>query len=447
MDRISERFQEILKKMGLLSGKKLLLAYSGGSDSSVLAHLLSKTNISFALAHVNYGLRGVESDADEVFCVESAASFGCKIYVLNKKGMIENHKQEFGTSTQEAAREIRYRWLQELCETFEYDSILTAHQQNDHIETVFINLIRGSGIKGLCGIPAVSGNIYRPLLSFSKRELEAYAKSQKLKFRSDSSNNKSVYLRNAIRNEVFPKIGAFKPGFVQSIADNIPNYEFAAYALNEYVKQFSAVHSSVEGSRIIINGDTIRNHPFGSRVLFQMIGDYGFNFAQCVDIVNAIKGGTGKIFESKDFEILINRQDIILHKKQEKTPVLSTFIDPATKRIQNPIHLQFSLIQALPDFSKRDKFTAFFDIDKLTFPLELRKIQPGDKMTPLGMKGHKKISDILIDEKIDRVTKSETYVLLSNHEIIWLIGHRTSETAKITNETQKIFKIIFLGDL
>jgi len=447
MNRLPERFQEILQKMGLEPGKKLLVAFSGGADSSVLAHLLSKTRIPFALAHVNYGLRGVESDADELFCVEAAANLGCKIHVLNKKGIVDSYKQEFGVSKQQAAREIRYGWFRQLCETYQYDAILTAHHENDHVETVLINLVRGTGIKGLCGIPAVSGNIYRPLLTFSKDELEAYAIESKVKFRTDSSNLKSQYLRNVIRNAVIPSIDELKPGFVQSIAENIPNYAFAEYCLNEYVQQFSNENLSNEDHLVRIRGEAIQNHPFGSRVLYQLIDNYGFNHSQCMAIVSAIETGTGKIFESPDFIVLINRKDIIVHAKQKEREISSTFIQQETKRIQVPIHLQLSTCKEHPDFSKIDEFTAYFDYDRLKFPLEVRKVQPGDKMIPLGMKGHKKISDIFIDDKVDRISKGEVFVLLSDSEIIWLIGHRTSEIAKITNETQKLLKIIFLPEV
>jgi tRNA(Ile)-lysidine synthase len=444
MNRLPDRFQEILQKMGLDPAKKLLVAFSGGSDSSVLVHLLSKTRIPFALAHVNYGLRGVESDADEVFCVETAAALNCNIHVLNKKSIVENYKQEFGVSTQQAAREIRYRWFQQLCKTYEYDAILTAHNKNDHVETILINLVRGTGIKGLCGIPAVSGNIYRPLLTFSKDDLDAYADENNIKFRTDSSNMESHYLRNVIRNVVIPSINELKPGFVQSIAENIPNYSFAEYCVNEFVQRFSNENMTNEGNSIQIRGEAIHNHPFGSRILYQLIDNYGFNHAQCQAIVNSIENGTGKIFESQDFVALINRKNIILRPKQNKIKVSSIFIQQDTKNIQAPIHLQLSTTQEQPDFSKIDTFTAYFDFDRLKFPLEVRKIQPGDKMIPYGMKGHKKISDIFIDDKVDRISKGEVFVLVSDNEIIWLIGHRTSEIAKITNDTQKLLKIIFL---
>lgn len=427
--QLSVKFREHWAGFKIPSDATLLLAFSGGADSTALFHLLRESGIPFSAAHVNYGLRGEESQNDEAFCKALCKAHSIPLYLY---GAADEMKSS-GASIQEKARTIRYRFFNELVADNGFNFILTAHHSGDSIETFFINLLRGSGVNGLSGIPEKNGNIIRPLLHFSKAELTAYLHQMGQGFREDASNGKDDYLRNRIRHHLLPSMEKVNSLAGERVLQSMEHLSADSALLGYFIAREFPV--SIDKTAI----ETCLKFPAELRapLLFQRFRSIGLQAAQALQLAVALEGIPGKQFYCGNHRMLIDREYILA---EEITPaeMPDILIDETDLSIPG-----YSL-QVIPTEEAKPLMggTGFLlDMDTLKFPLRWRKILPGDSMIPLGMKGRKNISDILIDQKTDRFSKEKLHVLCSGDEIVWLESFRISDSSKITAHTSRVLYI------
>lgn len=433
-----KEFLSNIEKQSLFKKKdKLLVAVSGGVDSMVLCHLLKTAGFNIHAAHCNFQLRGVEADEDE----QSVKSF-CeknKIPFLSKRFETKNTAKKKKISIQMAARELRYEWFNELIKSKGFKFLLTAHHLNDNIETFFINLCRGTGLKGLKGIEEKHNNIIRPLLNFKRKEIENYAKENKIPFRTDSSNNDDKYLRNYLRLKVIPMFKELNPSF-----DNTLNSEINL--INKYYR-FLQKHISVEKSNVVeSNNNTVKinikellNTTEPQLILFEILNEFNFNPSTVNDVFQSINGIPGKRFNSETHTLIKDRAYLIIEQNQENT-IEDTFIKKGQSHIKKPVNLK---LKQVPFFElTRDTHVIHIDADKLVYPLKLRHWIQGDKFKPFGMKGFKKLSDYFKDLKLNHFDKKNILILENgNKEIIWILNHRMDDRYKIGEKTKHILKL------
>lgn len=444
----SELKEHLKNRFPFIKNKKLLLAVSGGIDSVVLTHLLYKLGYDISIAHCNFSLRGKESNKDEAFVVE----LGEKLMVptFTKKFDTESYAAEKGISTQMAARELRYNWFSNIIAKNNIDYIVTAHHKDDVIETVLINLTRGTGLDGLTGIPEINGNIIRPLINFTRNEILVYATHKKLSWREDSSNSSIKYVRNKIRHKVVPFLKEINPNLLETFSKTLQNFrnsqEIILDRVNEIRKQvFSNVNNEIHLN--LLNLKKLHNPKI---YLFELLKEFGFT--EWDDVANLITAQSGKQLFSKTHRLLKDREILILTKitNQINNPIYN--IPKNCTVIEKPIHLTFEKID-IPFDTKNHKNKLFseiisteintitVDFDKLKFPLTIRKWQKGDYFFPIGLQGKKKVSKFFKDNKLTLVEKENAWILCSEDKIVWIIGQRLDERFKVTENTCSVLKI------
>ena len=411
---------------------KILLAISGGIDSVCLADLLIRSGYNVEFAHCNFKLREKESDQDEIFVSDLAnknkipfhhISFDTNHYALSNK-----------LSIQMAARELRYEWFEKVRREISADYIAIAHNQNDNIETFFINLINGTGLKGLRAIQNKNNFIVRPLMFASRNQIGEYVKSKSLNFREDSSNKSKKYQRNKVRHDLMPLLKQINPSIENTIADEIEiiknTYSIFKEQVDRVVKEISC--QTDDGIKISKN-KLIKLEPIDT-YLYEIFNVFGFTDLK--SIKNSILSNPGKQFISKSHRLLIDREFVFIEKIEDDF-FNDILINKNTLILNSPINISFKI--SSNDQMDKIKDTAYFDYEKLFFPLVIRKWKSGDKFIPSGMKGFKKLSDFFIDSKINRLLKEKTLLLCSNDDIIWVIGHRIDERYKATSKTKKMY--------
>lgn len=427
----------INNQLSFLKESKLLIAISGGIDSVVLAYLCKSIDLNFALAHCNFNLREEESNMDEDFVLELAEELDVEVFIQNfdTNAYAKEHKR----SIQMAARELRYKWFAELAAQLKFDYILTAHHADDNLETFLINFTRGTGLNGLTGIPIVNENIVRPLLPFTRAQIEAFAKQEDIIWREDASNASRKYLRNKLRHEVVPILKEINPQLLDSFQNTLSNLNDTADIVTQSLKAVSKraiVKSDEFGVTFKISEFKKVNNP--KAYLFEMYKDYGFT--EWNDILNLLDAESGKQVFSNSHRLIKHREFLILtrlcHSEQSEE---SLFVNKDDNEIETTIGKLN--IETVASISNTFKNTIYIDKDKLKFPLELRLWNTKDSFQPIGMKGKKKISKYLKDEKLSLVEKENTWVLTSNNEIVWVVGKRADERFKVTEKTKQILKI------
>ncbi len=415
--------------------KKLLLATSGGLDSMVMVDLFHKLSFEIAIAHCNFQLRGLESFEDQKFIQDYADENEINLFLTQFD--TEAFAKEYKLSTQVAARELRYHWFQEIIDTEKYDYILTAHHADDNLETFFINLVRGTGLDGLTGIPVQNENVIRPLLIFSREEIQTYAKENKVEWREDSSNASDKYLRNKIRHNVVPVLKELNADFLYTF-HKTQAYLQESKAMTEdaSIMIYQQVAKEI-GENTHFDLKKLKQLPNYKSYLYQWLHDFGFTAWE--DIYDLAEGQTGKQIYSKDFRLLKNRETLILLPKNQAEETEEFLIERNQNNVNFPLNLSFCKVA---DISIGSNTVIFVDEDKLVFPLVLRKSKTGDFLYPFGMNGKtKKLSKLFKDEKLSLVEKENTWILCSENQIVWIIGVRQDERYKIENATKNILKI------
>lgn len=420
-----------------LKNEKLLVACSGGLDSVVLTHLLVKSGCDVTLAHCNFSLRGNESDTDSLFVLKLAKKL--ELPVFTETFETEQFADKHGLSIQMAARSLRYQWFEELAKLLKIKYILTGHHLDDDLETFLINFSRGTGLKGLTGIPEQNQKIIRPLLEFSREEILAFAERHNLNWREDSSNFSNKYLRNALRLDVIPKWKDTTPDLLQSFKTTREHLKNSELLIEDYISLiFSyAIEESEDGYKLSIS--KLKKLPNLKALLYELLVPFGFTAWD--DIYLLLDAQSGKQVVSKTHRLIKDRDFIFLEnvasaKAEEKKTDYA--ISEQTVEIDNPILLSFEKVSTL---EKTTSNTIFVDYDLLKFPLKLRKWQHGDAFYPFGMKGKKKISKFFKDEKIPLQEKNKIWLLSSGNEVVWIVGRRADERFKVTTKTNTILKI------
>lgn len=428
----------IAGKQLLKERDKVIVGLSGGADSVALIDILSRLGYTCVAAHCNFKLRGQESDRDESLVTD---------FCRNRN--IELHRTNFDTyayaeqnhlSIEMAARELRYNWFDELCTKLDIAHLAIAHHQDDSVETVLLNLIRGTGIRGLTGIPPKNGKIVRPLLCLSRSEILNYITERALLYVTDSTNNETLFTRNKIRLEVIPLLQTINPSVKESIARTSEYLEQVTNIYNRYIEQYKA--SIIEGNKIKIDELLKATEP--QAVLFEILAPYRFNSAAVKQIYNTLEGLPGKKFFS-DTHVLLKDRNCLIINEITGNNAGAYYINNEETVINIPIGLKIETLKHTPDFEiEKSRRIIYLDKDKLHFPLEIRRWQQGDWFVPFGMKGRKKLSDYFSDNKFSLFDKENAWILTSGEDIIWLIGHRSDNRYKVTASTRNILKINLL---
>jgi tRNA(Ile)-lysidine synthase len=436
------KIRTYIEKHNLLRpDETVIVGLSGGADSVALLHLLTQLNYPCLAAHCNFHLRGDESQQDEYFAQQIAESLH-----------IPFDKKDFDTigyarskhiSVEMAARELRYGWFEELRITHHAQAVAVAHHQDDSIETVLLNLIRGTGIRGLTGIQPKRDSLIRPLLEATRQEIMEWLNQQGITYRTDSSNLSDEYTRNFIRLQILPLMETLNPSVRQAIARTASHLADIEVIYEDFIEK--------ERERLIddrkrISIPELMQLTAPKTVLYELLKPFGFTRLVSESIYNASSGEPGKIFfppaSSSDYQIVKDRNYLLLTTKQPKEVTIYSI--HADDSIETPIRLKTQKVDKSPDFQiEKNKSAASFDLDKLTFPLTLRTWKRGDWFVPFGMKGRKKLSDYFSDQKFDRNRKDRTWLLCSGSDIIWIVGERPDDRYKIEKSTKSILTVHF----
>ena len=426
----------------IVSNDTVLLAVSGGIDSVVMTHLLAALEVKFAIAHCNFQLRGQESEQDQELVKDLAQKNNAPFF--EKRFDTSKYASEKGISIQMAARELRYTWFEKIRAENNYSSIAVATHANDEIETTFINIVRGTGIAGLHGIFPKQGNIIRPLLFASRRDIKKYAEDKNINYREDESNADTKYVRNRIRHAVIPVLEEINPGLLATMKKNTENFRNTEKIYQQTIDSKTQQLLKAKNGEWCLEISALRQLDPIQPYLFAILSPFNFTNSVIEAIINQLDGESGKVFLSNTHKLIKDRVKLIIREIKTNTKKnQSVYIKKDDDAISQPVSITFSKYQRRDYTIKIDSFIAAFDMDKLIFPLELRKWKAGDLFQPLGMRGKKKVSDFLIDCKVPLTQKEDTLVLLSKERIIWVVGMRMGETAKVTPQTKTVYEVYF----
>ena len=420
-----------------LKGKKILIACSGGLDSVVLSRLFKELNYDISLAHCNFSLRGKESDEDEKFVILLADKLSIPIF--NKKFNTKAYKIKHKLSTQVAARQLRYQWFDEVCTKHSFDYLATAHHLDDDLETFLINLSRGTGLRGLMGIPLINDKIIRPFLNFPRADILHYAKEKNSPWREDSSNQTSDYLRNKLRIEVIPRLKEVDHNLLNGFHQTQKYLNDSMALVNDYMALIKnlVVDETEDGFEIDVL--KLQDLPNTNALLYELLAPFGFTAWD--DISDLLTAQSGKQIFSESHRILKNRKSLLLVENSFVHNEETYTIKESDTGIDTPINLKIEQVDKTSDYTPS---IVYLDLQKLNFPLQLRKWREGDSFYPFGMKGKKKLSKFFKDEKLSLVAKEKTWVLISENHIVWIVGMRSDHRFKVESQTKKILKITVL---
>ncbi|WP_375238543.1 tRNA lysidine(34) synthetase TilS [Aurantibacter sp.] len=424
----------INNQFSFLNEKKLLVAISGGLDSVVLAYLCKSLKFDFSLAHCNFSLRDKESNTDETFVKQLAKDLDVEIFT--KTFPTEKFAKKEKLSIQLAARKLRYNWFEEILEREALDYVLTAHHADDNLETLLINLSRGTGIEGLTGIPPLNNNIVRPLLPFSRKIIKAYALEQQINWREDSSNASTKYLRNKLRHDVIPVLKDINPNILQNLNTTISNLNDTKSIVVESLKAVlkRAVISKTEGETVYRISE-FKKIDVPKAYIHEIFKVYGFTAFN--DIVDLLDAQSGKIITSKTHQLLKDRETLILTKIDTKKEF--EIVVNSLETIKTP--LGKLVFEKVSNVGIVENNSIFVDAKMLNFPLTVSSKQEGDYFYPSGMNGKKKISKYFKDIKLSLIAKEKALILRSSNQVVWVINYRLDNRFKVTKSTKKIIKI------
>ncbi len=437
-----ERFLEYIKETNLFSLRdKILLGFSGGPDSVALAYLLHKAGFNLALAHVNFHLRGEDADRDQQFSRDFARRYALEFFTTDFD--TRQYARTQGLSIEEAARDLRYSWFEQIRSSHGFDYIATAHNADDNVETILFNLARGTGLRGLLGIPAKRGNIVRPLLFAFKDEILAFCRENNLPFRIDRTNNQTEFTRNKIRHLIVPQFLQINSGFKNNVLRTSAILHEVYDLTQEFVAHCHQEIVSIQGQDIYINKEKLLQCRYPRLFLFEFLSGYGFTPGQVDNVCEIIESQPGKIVKSVDYQLINDRQALIL------TPIpseenIEISINTGTREVEvDNVKIKFEILSVTELNSlKQPPSVALLDYDKLDFPLKIRHWQQGDYFYPFGMRGRKKLSDFFAEKKIPLHKKKQVLILESNGRIVWVMGYRPDNRFRITPETKRVLKVI-----
>jgi tRNA(Ile)-lysidine synthase len=434
--KMINEFKKFISENNLVkTGDKILLAVSGGIDSMVMANLFYQLDYNVGIAHCNFSLRGTESDNDEELVRQFATD--CNIHFFSIRFETKAFARDNKLSIQMAARDLRYRWFEEIREKNSYDSIAVAHNLNDNIETLMINLVRGTGLSGMSGMKPISNRIIRPLLFASRQDILSFQNEHNIIFREDKSNADTKYIRNRIRHLVIPVLKEINPSIETTLNETAERFMGLNEIVNDYILKLRENISEEKNNFINFNLAGLKSCSHNKAVLFELFKPYGITNYLLNDLLKVIKGRTGGQIITETHRIIKNRKEIIVSPeilKDESSYAINSMeeftIFPGISSAKSVIITDNYEIPS-------DSFSACIDSRKVKYPIIIRKWKSGDHFYPLGMKQKKKLSDYFIDSKYSRFDKENTFILESDGKIVWIVGDRIDDRFKITDSTKE----------
>jgi tRNA(Ile)-lysidine synthase len=436
------QFTNFIQQQALFEKKdRVLLAISGGVDSVVMCDLFAKAGYDFGIAHCNFSLRSNESDGDELFVKVLAEKY--KVPFFTTRFNTTEYASEKGISKQMAARDLRYNWFEEIRTKNDYQYIAVAHHKTDNVETILINMLRGTGIAGLHGILPKNEKLVRPLLFATRDEVESYAGKENSTFRNDSSNDSDKYIRNKLRHQVLPVLREINNNIENTFLQNAHRIKGAEEIYNKAIEGIKN-DISIKSEHILeIDIEKLKLQSSLPTLLFELLNPYGFNDLQIKNIITSLSGTSGKQFTSADFKLVKERNSLVINPLKSKDKNLDYLITEKQNILEtkafnlNILQNQYNTSFKIPI----QKNIACFDAELLKFPLHLRRYKQGDYFYPLGMNGKKLLSDFFIDNKLSQSQKENTWVLTSDDEIIWILKKRIDNRFKLNEQTKRVCSI------
>lgn len=434
---MQSKVEKFIRDKNLLKDNStVILGVSGGADSVVLLDVLYKAGYQLVVAHCNFHLRAEESMRDEVFVrqISKDRNLTCRVINFDTVKYAEQHS----ISIEMAARELRYGWFEELRQEADADAIAVAHHKDDSAETVVMNLIRGTGIRGLTGIKPQAGYIVRPLLCVSRIEIEEYAYRMGLEYIDDSTNRESIYTRNIIRLDIIPYFERINPSAKEAIQRTMKNLGQVENIYKEYIE--TSKKKIFKENSISIKKLKQLTEP--EAVLFEILSEYNFNAAVISDIYDGLDGLAGKIFYSNTHKVLKDRDFLLIDILDVKKDQIYEIVSDTINEITTPINLKIQKIELSETFELDKKSDILYvDYDLVSYPLILRRWVKGDWFIPFGMEGKKKLSDYFSDNKFSLFDKENVWLLCSGDNILWIIGHRADNRFKVSPNTKTVLKV------
>ena len=417
---------------------------------------------SCAMAHCNFNLRGEDSNADEALVAEWAQAHGVRLHKVSFDTL--QYASENGVSIEMAARELRYRWFGELCMEHGYPAVVVAHHADDNAETMVLNMVRGAGLKGLTGMKPISPlpyrldrvSLLRPLLTFTRKQIEGHAFAWKVPYREDKTNSSVEYRRNSIRHEVFPLFERMNPSYVRTLNREMTYLNDASAIVEQWCKsQISHVIARSEATwqsvPLTVSIPVLLSIPQWRYLLYYILEPYGFNSSTLESLESLLMSDrtiSGKRFESEDYVLLTERDRLVITKPAENIEVFMPVRGAGTYHVNGSRILVETLARTSDISLKQPEGTVILDAAKLKFPFVLRKWRSGDWMVPLGMKGKKKISDLFTDLKYSRMQKESAVILVDmagglaeQQHVAGVAGVRIDDRYKVTDNTETIIRI------
>ncbi len=435
------KIEKYIEQQSLIKpGSTVIVGTSGGADSMALLDILRRLNHPCIAAHCNFHLRGDESNRDAAFVRNWCEQHKIEATFVD----FDTHKyaREQKISIEMAARELRYRWFETVRKKYSAQAIAVAHHRDDSIETVLLNLIRGTGIKGLTGISPKNGYIVRPLLVVSHEEIHEYLRGRDIPFVFDSTNADEAFLRNAIRLKIIPALETLNPAVKEAILRT-------SYHLSETEKVYQ--HSLEQWTKDIFIDNKIAIEPMKKlpsprSLLFHILSPLGFSSSDIEDVYESINAQPGKRFYSnKGYRLTRDRDCFLLDKVRSQTSESDFYIDADCNEVKHPMHLKIEKTSS-DNAIVKDKSILYLDIDTISFPLVLRRWKPGDWFIPFGMTGRKKLSDYFTDRKFSASDKENVWILISGDDIVWIVGERSDNRFRVTDTTRNMLVIHIIGE-
>jgi tRNA(Ile)-lysidine synthase len=420
-----ERIEHYLRNQHLTDTDTLLVAVSAGVDSMSLLHALTHLNVKVAVAHCNYGLRGFDSDSDaalvQQFCIAHSIPFHATKFETQVMA------DASGASVQMVARNLRYSFFEGIMHVWGYSFTLLAHHADDRVESLLLNLIRGTGYRGLMGMPSKRGRFLRPMLSIRRSEIETYATENLVPFRSDASNQETKYRRNRVRLHLLPMLRLLAPDIDDHLIQLCESFERHLPAFEDRIAAEMHRLSEFHDGALRLDRNAMLLHPFRFTLTKELLRPMGFSSAQVHELLHLLptsfgmlETGSHRLYAEGDAHVVVSTEVMNM------PPELSKWVGPR------------SAYESL----KSNHNTVLLDADLIDpNALTVRKWAAGDSLRPLGMKGSKNVSDLLTDRKLSPCEKDRTWVLTHGEMIVWVIGHRMDDRFKVTEKTVRVLEI------